>query len=130
MFAGMLLVAAGFPILALIKNDFGFLFSAVMMGLGGGIIMPTCQTMVNNMVSAQKRGAANSTLFTALDLGIGIGMVFVGLIAEISSLTTAFLLCTILFGIAMFSYFAFVQKHYLKHRIIVEKEFVFPKQAL
>jgi len=130
MIAGMIFTGLGFPILALIQNNFGFLFSAVLMGLGGGIIMPTCQTMINNMVSAQKRGAANSTLFTALDLGIGIGMVFVGGIAEITSLQTTFLLCTILFGIAILLYIAFVQKHYYKHRIIVEKEFVFPKQGL
>lgn len=127
MLAGMVFMGAGFPLLALVQNPYGFLISAFIMGLGGGVIMPTCQTMVNNMVTAQRRGAANSTLFTALDLGIGLGMVFVGFVAEHTSLTLAFLLCTVFFLIAGGLY-AYVQRHYERHRIVMEREFVFPPQ--
>lgn len=130
MIAGLLFMGAGFPVLALLKGSLGFHFSAVLMGLGGGVIMPTCQTMVNNMVPAQKRGAANSTLFTALDLGIGIGMVFVGFIAEMTSLTTAFIWCTTLFVLAGILYYSFVQSHYDRHRITTEKEYLMPVQDL
>ncbi len=117
MTAGMLLMAAGFPVLALLKTDFGFLLSAALMGLGGGVVMPTFQTMVNNMVAAQKRGAANSTLFTSLDLGIGIGMVLIGFLSEKFSLTVSFLICAgiILCGIVFF--LSYVQRHYDKHKL-------------
>lgn len=117
MITGIILMAAGFPVLALIKNPFGFHFSAILMGLGGGVIMPTCQTMVNNMVKPNKRGAANSTLFTFLDLSIGLGMVIVGFVSEKTDLTTAFLACTSLFAISLIIYIKYVQKHYNRNKI-------------
>ena len=73
----------------------GFLIAAFILGLGNGIVMPTLQTMVINMVRPEKRGVATSTFFSSIDLGIGIGAFFLGNIAEIFSLSQMYLFCAI-----------------------------------
>lgn len=51
-------------------------FSAggLMIGMGFGIAVPVVQAMINALVSPQRRGAANSTMMTAFDLGICLGL--------------------------------------------------------
>ena len=46
--------------------------------------------MVNNLADSRHRGAANSTLYTAVDLGMGLGMILAGLIAQHISLSAIF----------------------------------------
>jgi MFS family permease len=87
----LILLIAGFPVLAFAKNQFMFYLSAVIIGFGNGVIFPTFQSMVNNLADAAHRGAANSTLYTAVDLGMGIGMVVAGLIAQHISISAIFM---------------------------------------
>ena len=76
--------------LALAKNEILFYLSAIIIGFGNGVIFPTFQSMVNNLADADHRGAANSTLYTAVDLGMGLGMITAGLIAQHISLSAIF----------------------------------------
>lgn len=76
------LLIIGFPLLALVKNEYGFYFSAVILGFGNGVVWPTFQTMINNIVDPGRRGAANSTAFMAMDLGMGLGMIIAGVISQ------------------------------------------------
>jgi MFS family permease len=84
----------GFPLLAIVRNPVGFYLSAIVLGAGNGVIWPTFQTMANNLAAPRRRGVANSTLFGALDIGMGLGMVIVGVIAQHTSISTAFLVCS------------------------------------
>jgi len=86
----IILLIVGFPVLALAENAVLYFVSAVIIGFGNGVIFPTFQSMVNNLADASHRGAANSTLFTAVDLGMGLGMVMAGLIAQKVSLSAIF----------------------------------------
>lgn len=98
------LLAAGFPLLALVKNEFGYYGSALLIGFGLGVVFPIFQSMVNNMAKPERRGAANSTLYTGLDLGMGAGMVVMGFVSEHFSITTSFWLsmAICLVGLAFF----------------------------
>jgi len=78
----LVLLMTGFAILALAQGLIGFLVAAAVLGLGSGIVMPTCFTMGINLVEPYRRGAANGTLFSALDLGIGLGAVLLGIVAH------------------------------------------------
>ncbi|MDD2962459.1 MAG: MFS transporter, partial [Bacteroidales bacterium] len=80
-----------------------------------GIVFPTFQAMINNLVEPWRRGAANSTLFTALDLGIGTGAVVTGYLASLVGLSEAFgaLAATSICGLLL--YFLIAQPHYLRH---------------
>ena len=111
--SGLLILSVGFPVLALIQNKIGYHLAALLIGLGFGIIMPTFQAMINNLVSLERRGAANSTYFTAFDLGIGIGMILIGILVEKIGFKGAFLTCSLfeLLGLIVFLLFSFKTYH-------------------
>ncbi|GAA5026352.1 MFS transporter [Marivirga lumbricoides] len=92
----------------------GFLIAAFVLGFGNGIVMPTLQTMVINMVRPQKRGVATSTFFSAIDLGIGIGAFLLGNIAEIFSLSQMYLFCALSTLVPMTLFYGITLKDYTK----------------
>jgi MFS family permease len=109
----------GFPLLALVKNPWGFYFSAVILGFGNGVVWPTFQAMINNIVVPNRRGAANSTAFMAMDLGMGLGMILAGIISQRLSISAAFLFCSG-FSIAGLTLFLkFTLKHYIRNRLMM-----------
>lgn len=112
------LLIIGFPLLAFWQTSTGFFLSAVILGIGNGVVFPSFQTMINNMVDASHRGAANSTLFIAVDIGMGLGMLLVGVIAQLASLQTAFLICAIGCTIGLILFYAVTLPHYGRHRIM------------
>lgn len=92
----LLLDIVGFTVLAILKNPTGYFLSAILIGFGNGVVFPVFQAMVNNIAKPEHRGAANSTLYTALDLGMSAGMILIGFISEHSSLSIAFMCCAAL----------------------------------
>ncbi len=115
MLAAIIFETLCFPALVLIPGEFGFWTSAFLLGLGVGTVMPTIQAMVNAMVPQHRRGAANSTLFTAIDLGIGSGMLGIGLLGQWIGLDRSYLLC-ILICIAALLYYVFVVDRYYQQK--------------
>jgi predicted MFS family arabinose efflux permease len=86
------------------------------MGVGFGVIFPTLQTMANNVVAHNRRGAANSTFLTGLDLGIGIGSVLTGFLSEPLGLAWTYN-CAALLALSGLIYFLVVSlPHYQKFR--------------
>ena len=112
---GITFLSAGFPILAFIKSYEGFFISSIILGFGSGIIMPTFQAMVNNLAGPQRRGAANSTLFTGLDLGIGLGMIGMGLSSAWIGLTYSFIACCVINLGALVLFILYTQRHYFRN---------------
>jgi MFS family permease len=102
----LLLDIIGFTVLALLKNPVGYFASAILIGFGNGVVFPVFQTMVNNLAEPAHRGAANSTLYTALDLGMGAGMILIGFISEHTSLSAAFICCAAIciLGLTLFRF--------------------------
>lgn len=115
---GIILLIAGFPVLALAKNITGYFLSAFILGMGVGIIFPTSQAITNNLVEKERRGVANSTLFTAYDLGIGMGMFVIGYISDTIGLTNSFILGSIINTIGLAYFFLFTLPYYKKHHVI------------
>lgn len=110
------MLIVGFPLLALVKNEFGFYLAAVILGIGNGVVWPTFQTMINNIVLPHRRGAANSTAFIAMDLGMGLGMIFAGFISQILSISAAFLFCSLFSLIGLLMFLQFTLRFYLRER--------------
>ncbi len=115
---GALIMASGFAFFGLWKTVPGFFAASLLLGLGGGVMMPTFQAMANNLVQSNRRGVANSTLFTALDLGIGLGMVLTGLVSEKIGLDHTFLIDSFICLLALAFFYIWIFPHYLRHRIL------------
>lgn len=110
------LLVVGFPLLALVKNAYGFYFSAVILGFGHGVVWPTFQAMINNIVLPHRRGAANSTAFIAMDLGMGLGMIIAGAVSQVFSISVAFLFCSFFCAAGLFIFLRITLRHYLLYR--------------
>jgi MFS family permease len=108
----LLLMIVGFPLLALVKNEWGFYSAAFIIGYGIGVVFPTFQAIVNNLADPKQRGAANSTLYTSLDAGMGLGMAVSGVIAEKSSIATLFLVSSAICVIGLLLFRFFVLPYY------------------
>lgn len=119
MIAGFGISIAGFFLLAFFQTPLGFLIAAFFIGVGSGILMPTMQTMVNNMVGIDRRGAANATISTSFDLGIGMGSLLLGFLAEAIGLTNMYLSCTILLTGGLAFYLLYVNRFYNVKRLIL-----------
>jgi MFS family permease len=102
----------GFLILALMKNPVGYYLSAIIIGFGNGVVFPVFQTMVSNLASPEHRGAANSTLYTCLDIGMGVGMMLMGVISERTSISIGFLCCAFLCVIGLIFFRQKVKTYY------------------
>ena len=83
----------GIFMLSFAHDIYVFLFSAFIIGLGNGIIMPTIQAMIINVVEPERRGIANSTLYSAIDLGIALGSILLGYISEMTSIANMYFVC-------------------------------------
>ncbi|HHX73959.1 MAG TPA: MFS transporter [Firmicutes bacterium] len=109
---GYLVMAAGFIALSQSRGVAMLYFSALLIGLGNGSIMPALQAMVIDMVEPERRGVATSTHFMALDLGIAGGSVILGWVAELTSLSTMFFLGAFYLLLPLFLFLSYSLRDY------------------
>jgi predicted MFS family arabinose efflux permease len=117
MIFGILALVLGFPLLAIGTHLFLFLAAGFLIGLGSGVVLPTSQAMVNQLVKPHRRGAVNSTLFTAFDLGIGAGMIITGWISQNQGLNYAFGFFALTSLLALLYYLIWVRKDFQRKLI-------------
>lgn len=124
--AGLYLVIVSFFLLAGCvyvihwnANVCGILFFAIalMLGVGFGIMFPAYNTLFVNLAPNNQRGTATSTYLTSWDVGIGIGMLAGGYIAEISSFDKAYLFGACLTVVSTFYFHLKVSPHYHKNKL-------------
>lgn len=112
---GLILSIIGLVWIRYIDSFWPLMMAGMILGFGNGIIMPTVQTMAMNMVPIERRGAANATFFSSVDLGIGAGSIALGYVAESYGISMMFFICGIIILFPLMFYFLFVRKHYHKH---------------
>lgn len=112
---GVVVAALGYIIFAFFQNQYAYYFSAIVMGFGQGSFYPAVQTMFLNMTTNDKRGTANSTILTSWDLGIGIGIIGGGYVAEhCGGYNSAFLLSVISSMASVLFFLLYAKRAYLK----------------
>lgn len=79
---GVCCFAVSYVVLSGAQNMVDFLIVAVIGSAGFGCCAPLLQSMALASVSEDKRGAASSTAFTGLDLGMLIGPVAAGSLVD------------------------------------------------
>lgn len=84
-----------------------FFGTALLLGAGFGTMFPAFNSLFVNLAPNSKRGTATSTYLTAWDLGIGIGLLLGGYVAQVGTLDRAYLLGACLTVVSTL-YFRFV----------------------
>lgn len=81
-FVGIIISTIGYFSFAFFPSSFAYYLSALLIGLGNGHMYPAFQNMIVKIAKHNERGTANSTLLTSWDLGVGIGILLGGFVAE------------------------------------------------
>ena len=94
-----------------------FFLISLLLGIGFGTMFPAYNTLFVNLAPYSQRGTATSTYLTSWDVGLGIGMLSGGYIAEIASFRIAYLFGAILTVVSLF-YFRFkAGPHFIKNKL-------------
>ena len=94
-----------------------FLVIALLQGLAFGTMFPAFNTLFVNLAPNSQRGTATSTYLTSWDVGIGIGMLTGGYIAEISTFDKAYLFGACLTVVSAIYFKIKVTPHYHKNKL-------------
>ena len=94
-----------------------FFSIAFLLGVGFGMMFPAFNTLFVNLAPNSMRGTAVSTYLTSWDIGIGIGMLGGGFIADICNFGIAFLFGASLTVISLFYFRMKVAAFYNKNKM-------------
>ncbi|MDF2627608.1 MAG: putative arabinose efflux permease, family [Symbiobacteriaceae bacterium] len=109
---GIVALAAGFFVLSAAHSLSALIVASVLLGLGNGNVGPTLQAMALGLVAPARRGVASSTLFSATDLGIGLGSTVMGWVADATSLGTMFTVSGFLLALPLAVFYLYVRRYY------------------
>ena len=87
---GMVISLIGYTLFILVPTWWGYYGSALLIGLGNGHMWPAFQNMTINVAQNNQRGTANSTILISWDIGMGLGILVGGVIAEFLGYAAAF----------------------------------------
>ena len=114
---GILVSTVGYLLFATVHNPIGYYGSALLIGLGNGHMWPSMQNMIVNLAQHNERGTANSTILTGWDLGLGLGILLGGIVAEHVSYSAAFVGVAIVHILGVVLFFAATRGNFLRNRM-------------
>lgn len=107
----------GYLLFAAVHNSWGYYGAALIIGLGNGHMFPAFQTMFINLAENSQRGTANSTLLVSWDIGIGLGTLIGGIVAEHVGYSAAFWTAWGVNVAGVVIYNLFVRRHFLANKL-------------
>ncbi len=127
---GMLISLVGYTIFILMPTvsqqlnlqsvlliDIGYYGSALLIGLGNGHMWPAFQNMMISMAHHNERGTANSTILISWDIGMGLGILLGGVIAEHLGYGMAFWTVAAVNATGVALYFMKTRGFFLQHQL-------------
>lgn len=115
---GVLLSTVGYVLFIAWPSVWGYYGAAVLIGLGNGHMWPAFQNMIIEIAHHNERGTANSTILTAWDLGLGIGILLGGVVAEHVGYSAAFWMNAAMQLVGCVVFFALIVKKYNSHKAV------------
>ncbi|MDR2859659.1 MAG: MFS transporter [Mediterranea sp.] len=94
-----------------------FLFISIMLGIGFGTAFPAYNSLFISLAPNNKRGTATSTYLTSWDMGIGIGLIIGGLVAQHASFGLAYFVGACLTMISVLFFYLKVGPHFHKNKL-------------
>ena len=114
---GMLISLVGYTLFIACPNMIGYYGSSILIGLGNGHMWPAFQNMCINVARNNQRGTANSTILISWDIGMGIGILIGGVVAEHLGYATAFWTVALINAMGVGTYFAYTKKFFLQRNL-------------
>ena len=97
-------------------TNIGYYGSALLIGLGNGHLWPAFQNMIINVAENNQRGTANSTILISWDVGMGLGILIGGIIAEHFGYAAAFWTVAAVNAIGVATFFLATRSFFLTRR--------------
>lgn len=114
---GIIVSFFGYLLFAAVHNYWGYYGAALIIGLGNGHMFPAFQNMFINLAPTRLRGTANSTQLTSWDIGMGLGVLLGGVMAESYGYSSAFWLAWAVQAFGVLFFLAYSRNHYLRKRL-------------
>ena len=114
---GVMVSVFGYLLFAALHNLWGYYGAALIIGLGNGHMFPAFQTMFINLASHEQRGTANSTLLVSWDIGIGLGIMVGGFLAEHWGYYSAFWVAFAVKLAGVLLFYLYSRQNFLKNRL-------------
>lgn len=114
---GMMLSVFGYFLFAAFHNPVGYYGSAIIIGLGNGHMYPAMQNMFINLAPNSQRGTANATILTSWDLGVGLGVILGGVLAEYFNYHAAFWVAFLGNALGVAFFFTYARQSFIRNRL-------------
>lgn len=114
---GMVISLVGYTLFIACPNYVGYYGSALLIGLGNGHLWPAFQNMMICMAHHNERGTANSTILISWDVGMGLGILLGGILAENFGYSTAFWTVSFVNLTGVLLYFIRSKRFFLERQI-------------
>ena len=95
----------------------GYYGSALLIGLGNGHMWPAFQNMTICVAHNNQRGTANSTILVSWDIGMGLGILLGGVIAEYLGYDASFWTVVIINAAGVATFFVATKAFFLQRRL-------------
>lgn len=95
----------------------GYYGSALLIGLGNGHMWPAFQNMTINVARNNQRGTANSTILISWDIGMGLGILLGGVIAEYLGYASAFWTVAAVNAVGVATFFLATKSFFLRRNL-------------
>ena len=115
--SGMVISLIGYTMFILVPNGIGYYSSALLIGLGNGHMWPAFQNMTINVAHNNQRGTANSTILISWDIGMGLGILLGGVIAEFLGYGAAFWTVVVVNATGVLTFFLATKAFFLSRNL-------------
>lgn len=114
---GVILSLVGYSLFAFVIAPWSYYLSALLIGLGNGQMYPAFLTMFIKVARHDQRGTANSSILISWDLGMGLGILAGGVIAESYGFLTAFHIVAFMQGAGALLFLIFTRGFFNRRRL-------------
>lgn len=114
---GLTISVFGYLMFAALHNPVGYYGAALVIGLGNGHMWPAYQTMFINLAPHTQRGTANSSVLISWDIGVGLGVLIGGVLAENFNYHWSFWAAWIVNVLGVIGYYAYVRGSFLRNKL-------------
>lgn len=114
---GVICSTVGYALFAWMPHPICYYIAAGLIGLGNGRMYPAFLNMFVKVARHDQRGTANSSILISWDLGMGIGILLGGFIAEETGYTAAFLFVAIMQATGAILYLAATRNFFLQRKL-------------